>query len=111
MSPLDTDIRSLFFLFFFLKETQKEADLKSVPWFQFTQHITAKRSGRRNHTEQTTKVRRCKKKSLEGQTDGLKPLSQKSKSAKWLSLICSHGSVVVLYCFTSYVRHRKGVTC
>lgn len=33
MSPLDTDIRSLFasFFFFFLKEAKEEADLKSVP--------------------------------------------------------------------------------
>lgn len=50
--------------------------------------------------------------SWEEQTDerrslaGLNLLSQRSKSAKWSSLICSHGSTVVLSCFT---HHMYGI--
>lgn len=103
---------------FFLKETQKKADLKSVPWFQHTQLITA--NGRWEEGLHRTNNRRegggrkwarKKRQTKNRRIAELRLLSQRSKSAKWSSLICSHGSAVVLYCFTSHVRHKKGVTC
>lgn len=99
---------------FFLKDTkQSRSEVCALISTYTTQHS----EGEVGRGATQNKQQRGEKMSTEEVTDGETEHSQaetalqRSKSAKWSSLICSHGSAIALHCFTSYVRHRKGVTC